>query len=352
MKELLEKYIEGNVSDEELKEAVDILKTTAIRPEVREVMYSRWKACEDNNDVDPLKSAEVLHQIHHRINLMEEQPSNIRRIYTGFSRIAAILVIPLLIFSGALIIHTINTQKYLAQTTVNVPLGATSQLQLPDGTKVWLNSGTTLTYPLSFRAHHPRLVELHGEAFFKVAKDKTAPFIVDMADMDIKVTGTTFNARAYDDEAYATVALVEGSVDLGNQTDNGKEFTTYGNLIPYEVAFLDKKNNKLEIQAKSDLDKYTAWREGRTVFDNDPIEIVADKFEKLFNVNVKIENPELLQYRFTATFVNETLERALKILSISSPISYKIIEGNKDSNGAFGQRTILLSKASSQETKQ
>ena len=352
MKKLLEKYIEGNYSEQELTEVVEILKAPVVKPEVREVMYSHWKDCENSPAVDPLKSEEILNRIHHRINLMEEQPSKIRRIYTAFSKVAAVLIIPLVVVSGAFILHTLNAKKYLAQTTVNVPLGATSQLQLPDGTEVWLNSGSTLTYPLSFRSHHPRLVELHGEAFFQVAKDKTAPFIVDMADMDVKVTGTVFNTRAYDDEAYATVALVEGSVELGNQSDNGKEFTKYGSLIPYEVAFLDKRDNQLRIEAKSDLDKYTAWREGRTVFDNDPIEIVADKFEKLFNVKVKIENKELLQYRFTATFVNETLERALKILSISSPISYKIIEANKDSNGAFGQRTILLDKAYSQETKQ
>lgn len=352
MKKLLEKYIEGDCSEQELKEAVEILKEPFVKPEVREVFYSRWTECEDSEDVDPKKSDEILHRVHHRINLMEEQPSKLKKIYLGFSKVAAVLIIPLLIVAGTFIIRTTNTKKYLAQTTVSVPLGATSQLQLPDGTKVWLNSGSTLTYPLSFRKHHTRLVELHGEGYFKVAKDKTAPFIVDMADMDVKVTGTVFNARAYDDEAYATVALVEGSVDLGSQADKGKEFTKYGSLIPYEVAFLNKRDNQLKIEAKSDLDKYTAWREGRTVFDNDPIEIVADKFEKLFNVKVKIEGKDLLQYRFTATFVNETLERALKILSISSPIRYKIIEGDKDSNGAFRQRTIILSKANHKETEQ
>ena len=345
MKKLLEKYVEGNCSEQELKEAVEILKEPFVKPEVREVFHSRWTECEESEDIDPHKSEEILHQIHHQINLMEEQPSRLRRIYLSFSKVAAILVIPLLFATGIFIYRSIHTKKYLAQTTVSVPLGATSRLQLPDGTHVWLNSGSTLTYPLSFRKHHTRLVELHGEGYFKVAKDKTAPFIVDMADMDVKVTGTVFNARAYDDEAYATVALVEGSVELGSEANKGKEFTKYESLLPYEVAFLDKRDNQLKIEAKSDLDKYTAWREGRTVFDNDPIEIVADKFEKLFNVKVKIESKDLLQYRFTATFVNETLERALKILSISSPIHYKIIEAKKDSNGAYGKRTIILSKA-------
>jgi len=345
MKKLLEKYIEGDCSEQELKEAIEILKEPFVKPEVREVLHSRWTECKDSEDVAPEKSEEILHRVHHRINLMEEQPSKLKRIYLGFSKVAAVLIIPILIVAGAFILRTINTKKYLAQTTISVPLGATSKLQLPDGTHVWLNSGSTLTYPLSFRKHHTRLVELHGEGYFKVAKDKTAPFIVDMADMDVKVTGTVFNARAYDDEAYATVALVEGSVELGSEANKGKEFTKYESLRPYEVAFLDKRDNQLKIEAKSDLDKYTAWREGRTVFDNDPIEIVADKFEKLFNVNVKIQSKDLLQYRFTATFVNETLERALKILSISSPIHYKIIEAKKDSNGAYGKRTIILSKA-------
>ncbi|WP_025865306.1 hypothetical protein [Prolixibacter bellariivorans] len=86
MKKLLEKYIEGDCSEQELKEAIEILKEPFVKPEVREVFHSRWTECKDSEDVAPEKSEDILHRVHHRINLMEEQPSKLKRIYLAFQK--------------------------------------------------------------------------------------------------------------------------------------------------------------------------------------------------------------------------------------------------------------------------
>jgi ferric-dicitrate binding protein FerR (iron transport regulator) len=253
------------------------------------------------------------------------------------------LIIPLFVALFVLLQHNLPNTLSIAENTVSVPRGAFSQLELPDGTQVWLNSGSTLKYPLSFRHQTHRKVSLQGEGFFKVKKDKSTPFIVNMKGVDIRVTGTTFNARAYSDETDVTVALVEGSVLLGypDRTD-GNKFVSLAGLKPMQVAVMNKTTCRLELTNTQDMEKYIAWTKGRTMFEDDPIETLIEKFEKLYNIHVVIADKALLQYRFTATFDNESLERAIKIISLSSPISFEIVNGKKDSSGAFVQRTLIL----------
>ena len=341
--QLLSKYRNGNYSEQELNDLIEVLKLPVHEEAVEVLMNLHWDECNDTSIGDEDRFNQILNEIHHAINLKSAKvikPSWSKRLYVGLSRVAAIIVIPLII---ALIVSITRQQSNLAvlQNTVSVPFGATSEFDLPDGTHIWLNAGSKLTYPLSFVNQSNRVVVLNGEGFFKVKKDQKCPFIVKMSGLDIKVTGTTFNARAYSDEPNVTVALVEGSVLLGKQS-SGNNFEKTSALSPMEVAVLNKTNKQFTLTQKTDLTKYTAWTQGITVFDNDPILDVTAKLEKLYNVHVVIPDNELLQYRLTATFVNEPLERALKIISLSSPVDYKIIAGKQNTNGTYGQRTLVL----------
>jgi transmembrane sensor len=343
--QLLKNFRTGNYSEQELNDLLDVMQKPLHNDIVNISMNFHWNECADNALGDDQRFQQILNEIHHNINLKSTKvikPSWTKKLYVGLSRVAAIIIIPLII---ALIISISHQQSNLAvlQNTINVPLGASSQFDLPDGTHIWLNSGSKLTYPMSFENQSNRIVALNGEGFFKVKKNKKCPFIVKMNGMDIKVTGTTFNARAYSDEPNVTVALVEGSVLLGKQTFENN-FDVSNGLHPMEVAVLNKISKQFIITPKSDLTKYTAWTQGITIFDNDPILNVTEKLQKLYNVRVLIPDKELLQYRLTATFVNEPLDRALKIISLSSPINYHIINGKQNANGTYGQRTLILKK--------
>jgi ferric-dicitrate binding protein FerR (iron transport regulator) len=341
--QLLNNFRAGNYSKKDLNELIDMLQLPVHEDTVDVSMFLHWDECDDSFIGEEERFQRILDEIHHIINLRAPKPSWSKRLYTGLSRVAAIIIIPLLIAFYMVINHQEVNVFSALQNTVCVPLGATSQFELPDGTHVWLNSGSTLTYPLTFANKDCRVVALNGEGFFKVHKDKRFPFIVKMNGMDIRVTGTTFNARAYSDEPDVTVALVEGSVLLGKQMPTNT-FEVSSGLHPMEVAVLNKTSNQITLAQKDDLTKYTAWTDGRTVFDNDPIQIVIEKLEKLYNIHVVVPDKELLQYHFTATFINESLERALKIISLSSPISFQTIDSKKDINGAYGQRTLILKK--------
>ncbi|SMO42376.1 FecR family protein [Saccharicrinis carchari] len=344
MKKKIDKYIEGNYSNTELNEVISILNDKEAEPELEKVMHGYWKKCGNDPIGDEKHFDRILSKVHHQINLSAKQISTGRKVYLLFSKIAAIVMIPLLM---ALVYYIGKSTKdnYVASNKITVPLGAVSQLTLPDGTLVWLNSGSTFTYPSSFKANDMRLVQLEGEAYFDVENNSELPFIIDMNNLDVKVTGTAFNIRSYTDENLMSVALVEGAVEIGELNQTEGIFKNIADLNPNEVATLNKAKNTLDISQSNNISKFTSWKSGRTIFDNDPIEVVVARFEKLYNVDVVIENDELLEYRFTLTFTNETLERALKILQLSSPISSEVIEQNENNEGVFSKRKIILRKA-------
>ncbi|MBB3186196.1 FecR family protein [Microbacter margulisiae] len=341
--QLLDKFRSGNYSKNELNELLNMLQVSSEEDAIDVSMYLHWDECKNDPIGDEERFQQILDEIHHIINLRAPKPSFAKRLYTGLSRVAAILIIPLLI-AFFIAMHKDEHLFAVAQNTVSVPLGAMSQFELPDGTHVWLNAGSKLTYPVTFDHQKCRVVALSGEGFFKVHKDKRFPFIVRMNGMDIRVTGTVFNARSYKDEPDVTVALIEGSVLLGKQVANHNVFEVSSALRPMEVAVLNKTTHRITLSMKDDLTKYIAWTQGRLVFDNDPIETVIEKLEKLYNIRVEIRDKQLLSYRFTATFTNESLDRALKIIKMSSPISFQIINGIPDSTGTYGQRTLILTK--------
>ncbi len=344
---LLKKIREGTYSEKELSDLNVLLKIPTYDDAADVSMFMYWKECDNSSIGDEQRFNQILDEIHHAINVKSNKSTMFHRFYVGFSRVAAILIIPLMIAFYLIGFNKDPQNIAIQQNTITVPLGAISTFMLPDGTSVMLNSGSSLTYPHSFAGNKKRLVALNGEGYFKVAKNKNKPFIVNMNGLDIKVTGTTFNARAYNDESNVIVALVEGSVLLGNQLFDNK-FEAKSELKPLEVAILNKTNRKIEISRSNELTKYIAWTQGITMFDNDPIQTVTDKLEKLYNVDVIINDKELMNYRLTATFTNEPLERALKIISLSSPISYQIHSGVKDSNGIYGQRTLIMKRRKSQ----
>jgi transmembrane sensor len=340
---LIKKYRENNCSEEELNDLMDLFKIPNYEEAANTSMYLHWKECDNSEIGDKERFKHILSEIHHTINTNTKKTTNFRQLYFNFSRVAAILLLPMIVGFYLLGLYQNTSKQSVAQNTISVPLGARSQFVLPDGTKVMLNSGSSLTYPVNF-AHQPnRTISLNGEGFFEVYKNKKSPFIIRMNGVDIKVTGTTFNARAYNDESEIVVALAEGSVLLGDQLPNNT-FDLQNSLKPMDVAVFNKKNKKIELFQNSDLSKYLAWTKGLMIFDNDPIGTVVDKLEKLYNVKAIIQDKELLNYRLTATFTNEPLEQALRIISLSSQINYQIVAEDKDVMGVFGKRTLILKK--------
>ncbi|WPP50349.1 FecR family protein [Catalinimonas niigatensis] len=191
-------------------------------------------------------------------------------------------------------------------------------VKLPDGTMVKLNSNSILVFPAAFDTYK-RYVKLEGEAFFDVVKDADRPFTIMSDHVQTKVLGTSFNVRAYDDEADLLVAVVSGEVSV-----KGKESEAVL-LSPNEVGYYYKTDSSLSMR-QQDVSDLIAWRHNILIFDEDPAEEVWKKLENWYGVHIIVEDRQNIVGRYSGRFYNESLERVLDGISYASEFTYEIQE--------------------------
>ncbi|MFA5326352.1 MAG: FecR domain-containing protein [Prolixibacteraceae bacterium] len=287
------------------------------------------------SEIETVDSSAAFSQVLKRIQKEKQSIFSLNAL----SRIAAILFIPLLVASGWLLYRQItaeNVQQFSMQEITSPP-GIRSQVVLPDGTKVWLNAETTIQFPVPF-SKNSRNVELLGEAFFYVTKNPEKPFIVHSGNVSVKVLGTHFNCKAYSSDKNIDVILEEGKIALnveGNAT--AKEYI----MVPGQHAIVGKSDSKTTI-LKENIHKYIAWHTGKLVFDNTPMSEVAQLIERWYGVNVIVQDPEIMNYRFTTTFENESLFQVIELLGLSSPIRFNYVPAKVNSNNQMESKLKLL----------
>lgn len=213
--------------------------------------------------------------------------------------------------------------QVLAYNQLTVPYGKKFDLILSDGSRVFLNSGTKLRYPVFFLKDSPRNVYLDGEAYFSVETDKKRPFTVITDDMNTRVYGTEFNVSSYKNENNTSTVLVEGSVAVYKV--HNELAKTLVVLSPGERAVFE--NEEIGVSLVNTT-KYIAWKEGRLLFEDDPFYLIIKELERNFNVVIDNKFEALQHKKFTAAFQNESLEQILKICQEHTPFKYKVA-GNK-----------------------
>lgn len=241
-------------------------------------------------------------------------------------------------------------QREPKQNIVSTKNGSRSKIELPDGTQVWLNSGSQLTYNDAY-GKELREIKLSGEAFFDVAKDAEHPFIIHANELDIKVLGTSFNVRAYPDDKRTEAALISGLIEVsfkGRPSDrlylkpNEKISVMNGEILKTDLnekaviaaSSTPSVRNTEEplisyskIAYKSPIDSTileTAWVKNKFIFRNKSFEELAKDMERWYNVSFDCKDSSLLQKHFTGSFYHETITEALDILKLSYPFQYKI----------------------------
>lgn len=231
-------------------------------------------------------------------------------------------------------------QETLADNTVSTRPGSRSKVQLPDGTQVWLNSDSRLTYHQNFPGE-TREVQLTGEAYFDVAKDSHHPFIIHTNVIDIKVLGTAFNVRSYGDERLTETALVQGSVEVTVHNNPGKKIILKPNekIIVHndQVAIVSgpvtadvnpdeplMTVGKVHFQKKDSSITEILWTKNQLAFDNASLEEVARQVERWYGVTVTISREQLKTLRFNAVFGDESLPQVMEALGIAGNFAYSI----------------------------
>ncbi len=327
------KETEGNLTPDEKKELEEWIQIPQ-----NKIVYQKhkkiWNSVEDYRLMTTINTdkarAKVEKQLFGKITVLY--------VLRNLERIAAILFIPLLLSSIWYFFireSPVITEDEIVFNTVEVPLGMRSSVTLPDGTLVCLNAGSSLKYPVPF-GRNDRQVELAGEAYFDVQENKAKPFIVSTSNLNIKVLGTSFNCCAYHEGDNIETALVEGKVAISGK--DGKNILV---MNPGELATFYKDNNSLEIK-ETNLDKYIAWKSGKLMFRDDPMEKVLEKLGRWYNVEFQVENEEILEYIYSATFTGESLDQMLKMFSLSAPIQYKLINRIKLNDNAYEKQIIKL----------
>jgi len=212
-----------------------------------------------------------------------------------------------------------QTTSETVYNTLTVPRGSRiAQLTLSDGTKVWLNAGSSLRYPVAFTGPD-RKVEITGETYFEVAQDKLHPFVVTKGDNEIKVLGTHFNVNAYDEEGPMKVTLLEGSVRITSASGNSL-------LRPGEMAVMDQGKN-IDILNNADLDRIMAWKNGYFNFSNADIRTVMRELSRWYGLELVFNN--VTNERFHIEINRDIpLSKVLRILEMTDKIHFTI-SGNK-----------------------
>lgn len=297
MDELLQKYIEGNASDEETQKVMDWLRDD--RKHLDE--YRRRRKLYDitlwNTEADKDR---------HRIG---RQAHNLFRTWL---RVAAIIVIA---FATGYFYQAHRENGMCQKQTVVVPEGQHAELYLADGTHVWLNSGSRLTFPGQF-AEETRRVELDGEGYFKVAANKRCPFIVGTKEYGIRVLGTEFNVLAYREDSVWETTLVNGAVEI---------LTAQGDtpLMRMEAGTTAKSIGGRLVKEPFRHPDYLRWREGLLCFDNISLRDMIEKLKLYYDVNFIVENSHILEARYTGKFrINDGIEHVMRVLSLNNNFAY------------------------------
>lgn len=213
--------------------------------------------------------------------------------------------------------------KELKYNTLNVPYGKRFNVELSDGSVVYLNSGTSIKFPVQFMEGKDREIEIEGEAFFDVAHDENNTFRVRSNGAILEVYGTKFNFKNFPEDPFSEIILTEGSVGVKSDL-NDKEMVR---IKPSFKAKLNKSGNDVEVtQVNTKL--YTSWIDGRVVFRNENIDNLIMKLERLYNVSITNNNQNLSNNFFNATIYveNETIEDVLNYLKEVYSIDYQVVK--------------------------
>lgn len=205
----------------------------------------------------------------------------------------------------------------LVYNTLAVPYGKKFELTLSDGTHIYLNSGSSLRYPVRFLNQAPRDVYLDGEAYFTVTSDESHPFTVHTHELNTRATGTEFNVSSYENDHNTFTVLVEGSVQVYDKINEGEGLFTP--VEPGQRALFE--DGKITVEA-ANVDKYTAWITGKLLFTDDRFDLILKKLERHFDVKIENRFLELNNKRFTGTFRNETLDQILTVFNAHTPFEY------------------------------
>ncbi len=345
IEKLLERFHQGISTPEENLELLRHLDKNS--SELDRLVQQIW----DENPEESASGAEVLKLLHQKLGFENEEKNskvNPIKVVRFVLRYAAVLII-----GFGLAWFFLAPENTPVKRTgdkfykVTVAYGSKSTIELPDGSVVTLNSGSTLKYPGSFATEN-RTVTLDGEAFFDVKKNPSSPFLVKTKDITVRVLGTKFNVKSYPDENLTETTLVTGKVEILRNHSNQPASETEKPLVlaPNQKAVFYREINKLAlnnpvkqteentlvepedlkvvVQSQVKTESVTSWKNNILVFNSEPFDDIVKKLERWYNVEVTLKYAKLGPVVFSGKFDKESVEEVLHALSLIEPFKYEV----------------------------
>lgn len=312
---LISNMLNGNLSTPEKKELTEWLDSGKADDDC----IAAWNEAE--NDIDDKLKEEIWGGIKSRIllNLRRRRRTSLEHLYRTCRIAAMVAVILCCGIAAYYIMGDKTTPKSRSQVySFSVEPGQKANMRLADGTVVWLNSASRITFDEDYNINE-RVVNLDGEAFFDVAKNPGKKFIVKCNGMEVEALGTEFNVKAYPGDSIITTTLAMGKVKVTYK----KQSLT---LLPKDVATFSLKRHTIQASKVEDIAVADYWRSGQLVFDGEPLASIAQTIERMYNVKVNLKSEQLKNIRFTGTIQNNSLTNIIHIIGLSYPLTYTVTD--------------------------
>ncbi|HBH09650.1 MAG TPA: anti-sigma factor [Rikenellaceae bacterium] len=313
IKTLIERFLTGDITGEEL---VTLSRWTSESHEHAAGLSSRMKTWAELNSADGFDADEAFGRFRRRISLTRPASKVHRVFWKWTAAVAAIFTAVGIITYEAYRIHDYKTLYADNHITVEAPAGSKTHVVLPDGSKVWLNAGSVLKYSGDGKG---RRAELSGEGFFEVSHDESRPFNVASTHLNVRVLGTKFDFRDYQDDSLAEVTLAQGKIILSDLSGRNGEIV----MSPEESVVFDKSSGILT-RGKA-VTASDEWVTGTISFDAASLSEIARRLEREYSVKIEIADPALRGFRFYGTFNSsrQDVDEVLQSLSATGKFRYR-----------------------------
>lgn len=358
--DLLLSYAENRCTDEEKDELFALFHESGQESTLKELLFEQLAELQDDRikghsiDSERLYN-KIISEIEHR-EIIDAEKHLLRkrnklglviRLVSGGVSIAAVFL--LAFYLGGISKKSSGgagsaLTAELASTEIKAPFGSTTELSLPDGTKILINAGSTIRYMSDYNVNNRDLV-LEGEAYFKVAKNTKLLFNVKTHKINIRATGTEFNVKAYSEEDVVETTLLEGEVEI-SQIDNSDSKQVLV-LKPNEKAIYSEKSDqitldnikrseplavkpakiasdKLLVSPMTDVDEAIAWTQNKLIIKGENLESLCIKLQRKYGVQFIFGDEEIKKFRFSGVLLDETFEQIMDAIKLTAPISYSV----------------------------
>jgi len=328
------KLVTGNLSPEEKKKVIAGIHDKKENKEIFKKVKISWAFLSSTRKLNDYEIENAYLKIQDKILGKKRKLDTTLKIVLKYAAIIVFLISLTTIYytNKQQISHT-DPQKKLSYTSFITENGQRSKVVLPDSSIVWLNSGTTLSYPGDFSEH--RKVSLNGQAFFQVYHKENNPFEVQANGLIVKVLGTKFDVDAYPENGEIAVVLESGKVELAHNNFESFNYT----MQPGEQATYKIADNTLTLNY-ADAAIYSSWKDGKLIFRNESMKNVVEKLRRWYNINIEVADEEVYKSIFSGTIQNESYEEIFRYIEIVCDVKCKLIHNYEEE----AKPEIIISK--------